>query len=243
MRKILKSLLCFILLCTAATSATAQEITINGFVTDKSGQGSLLNIMVIDQQSGNGSFASANGTFTIKVQRKDTIMVTARDYAIKKICFRDSSVAKTEYTIKIRLDSLHFELIDVYIRPQASLPQIHKNIEDLGKVQNTDTYKDVAYTSPITLLYERFSRIEQSKRKVAQMEDDDNRRKVLKDLLHLYIKYDIIKLDDKSFDNFIDYCELSDEFIKKSTDYELIMAIKQKYQRYIRNYGTDYYNK
>jgi len=238
----LKLLLSSLFICCTVAFVTAQDITVNGHVTDKEGHTTLVNIMVVDQHSGNGTFAAANGVFTIKVQRTDTIMVTARDYAIKKLCFRDSA-NKSIFNIHVRLDSLHFELNDVYIHPQASLPEIHKEINNLGNVPNTDTYKDVAITSPITLLWERFSKIEQSKRKVAQMENEDNRRQVLKELLHLYIKNDIIKLDDKSFDDFIDYCKLSDEFIKSCTDYELVMAIKQRYQGFIRSHSTDYYNK
>jgi hypothetical protein len=231
----------FFTLIFIAANVAAQDITVAGKVTDKKGHNTLMNIMVVDQRSANGTFAGANGEFTIKIQRTDTLMITARDFSVKKFCFRDSAVKNT-YFVVVRLDSLHFELSDVYVHPQHNLPEIHKDIEDLNKIPNTDTYKDVSAMSPITLLYERFSRIEQSKRKVAQMEDDEKRRNVLKDLLHLYIKYDIIKLDDKSFDDFISYCNLPDDFIKQSTDYELIMAIKQKYQSYIRNYGKDYYN-
>lgn len=220
----------------------AQDITINGHVTDRAGYNTLFNIMVVNQRSGDGTFADARGYFTIRAHRTDTIMITARDFGIKKLCFRDSAI-KSTYTILVRLDSIHYELADVYVHPQKSLPEIHKDINSLGQIPNTDTYQDATIENPISLLYERFSRIEQSKRKVAQLEDEEKRREVLKDLLHLYIKYDIIKLDDAQFDNFIDYCNLSDDFIKNSTDYELIMAIKQRYESYMRTRGTDYYEK
>lgn len=225
-----------------AGTVSAQDISVSGRVTDKNGHSTLFNIMVVDQQNGSGTFAAANGTFTIRIQRNDTVMITARDCAIKKICFRDS-LSKTNFTVFVKLDSLHYELSDVYVRPQRNLPQIHKDINSLGNIPNTDAYKDVSLMNPISLLYERFSRIEQSKRKVAQMEDEERKKQILKDLLHLYIKYDIINLDDKAFDDFIDYCNLSDAFIKQATDYELIMVIKQRYQSYIRLKGNDYYNK
>jgi hypothetical protein len=224
-------------LCFAQTG----DITINGHAVDRNGNNTLVNVMVVNQHSGTGTFANNMGIFSITAQRSDTIMVTARDCAIKKLCFRDST-NKNRFTVLIKLDTIHYELNDVYIHPSATLPEIHKSINDLG-VKQTDTYKTVDITSPITALYERFSRLEQSKRKVAAMEDDDARRKVLKDLFHLYIKYDIINLSDKDFDNFIDFCNFSDEFIKQASDYELVMAVKQKYQRFGRNYGNDYYNK
>ena len=88
--------------------------------------------------------------------------------------------------------------------------------------------------NPISLLYERFSKIEQSKRKVAEMEDEQLRRGVLKDLFHIYIKHDIINISDDEFDAFIDYCNLSDDFIKTVSDYELVTEIQEKYEEFER---------
>lgn len=238
----MKHLLIIPLFTASALCAFAQNITVSGRVTDKNGYNTLFNIMVVNERSGNGIFADAKGQFSITARRNDTLLITARDFGIKKICFRDSAI-KSSYTLFIKLDSIHYELPEVYVRPQKTLPEIDKDINSLGQIPNTDTYKDASIMSPITLLYERFSKIERSKRKVAQLEDEEKRREVLKDLLHLYIKYDIINLDDKQFDDFIDYCNLDDDFIKGATDYELIMAIKQRYESYMRYKSNDYYNK
>ncbi len=219
----------------------AQQITVSGKVVDRHGYASLSHTMVVNQHSGIGAFANSDGTFSLSLDRNDTLLITARDYQIKKLCFHDSA-PKPIYHVKVYLDSLHYELNEVTIRPSPTLRQVHKEINNLG-VQNTDTYKTADMESPITMLYERFSRIEQSKRKVAQMEDDDARRKVLKNLFHLYIKYDIINLSDKNFDDFIDYLNINDYFLQHSTDYELVMYIKERYQEYMRDFGTDFYSK
>jgi hypothetical protein len=221
--------------------AQGGDITINGHAVDRNGNSTLVNVMVVNQHSGTGLFANTMGMFMITAQRSDTIMITARDCAVKKICFRDS-VNKDKYNVLVKLDTIRFELNDVYIHPAATLPEIHKSIDNLG-VKQTNTYKTVDISSPITALYERFSKLERSKRKVAEMEDNDARRQVLKDLFHLYIKYDIINLSDNDFDNFLDYCNFSDEFIKQASDYELVMAVKQRYQQFSRKNGSDYYNK
>lgn len=238
----MKNLL-FILFTSAALGTFAQDITVTGHVTDKNGYNTLINIMIVNQRSGDGTFADPGGHFSIKAMRNDTLMITARDCGIKKLCFRDSVANKNSFTVQVRLDTIQYQLADVYVRPQKTLPEIRKDINSLGQEPNTDYNKEVSIENPISLLYERFSRIERSKRKVAQMEDEEQKREILKNLLHLYIKYDIIQLDDKQFDAFIDYCNLSDDFIKQATDYELIMAIKQRYENYIRYRGNDSYNK
>lgn len=218
---------------------SAQQVfMVSGKALDRNGHSSLVHTMVVNQRSGMGSFANSDGSFTVSMERNDTLLITARDYQIKKICFRDS-LPKSSYRILVHLDSLHYQLNEVTIHPAPTLREIDRDIKNLG-VENTDTYKNADLESPITMLYERFSRIERSKRNVAQMEDDDARRQALKNLFHLYIKYDIINLSDKDFDDFIDYLHITDEFMQRSTDYELVMYIKEHYEGYMKNFGTDY---
>lgn len=178
--------------------------------------------------------ASPDGYFTINCLKTDTLLVSASGFSIKKICFRDSA-AKKQYTISVRLDSLHYSLSEVKVYPHKNLREVNEERNNLGNIPNTNRYQDInALGSPIEYLYERFSRIEQSKRKVAELEDEEERRNVLKELFHIYIQHDIINLSDADFDRFIDFCNFSDNFIKNSTDYDLVMAIKYKYAQFER---------
>ena len=182
--------------------------------------------------------AEPNGYFSINCLKTDTILVSASGFSVKKICFRDSS-AKKEFTITVRLDSIHYSLAEVRVYPTKNLRQINEDRSTLGDIPNTDKFKDInAFSSPIDYLYERFSRIEQSKRKVAELEDEERRRDVLKDLFHIYIRHDIINLSDADFDKFIDFCNFTDDFIKNASDYDLVMAIKYKYEQF--ESGKDY---
>ena len=207
---------------------TAQTINIKGSVTNIAGSTNLYQVIVVNARTSEGTL-SPTGKFEIKVLQSDTILFSASGFAVKKVCFHDSA-PKAEYNVTIKLDSLQINLAEVSVHPVKSLRQIDEDKTQLG-VKNNDRYKDAhLLTNPISALYERFSRMEQSKREVAQLEDEAERRQVLKDLLHLYVKYDIINLDDKQFDAFIDFMKLSDDFIKNSTDYDLLMAIKYKYE-------------
>ena len=89
-----------------------------------------------------------------------------------------------------------------------------------------------AFSSPITFLYQQFSRRERAKRHVAEMRNEDRKRELLKELLAKYVANEVIDLSDQDFDDFIDYCNVSDEFLKYSTQYEFIMYIKRKYEFY-----------
>jgi hypothetical protein len=219
--------------------AQPEAITVRGNAVTSQGLGGLYQVIVINQHTSQGMMAAPNGYFSITCKRTDTILVSASGFSMKKICFLDS-IPKKEYYITVRLDSLHYSLAEVKIYPHKNLREVDEEKKSLGDIPNTDVYKDLDtknltindLQSPISYLYERFSRIEQSKRKVAELEDEDKRREVLKELFHIYIQHDIINLSDADFEKFIDYCNFTDDFIKNSSDYDLVMAIKYKYQHF-----------
>jgi hypothetical protein len=210
---------------------SAQSISIKGNVTNSAGNPNLYQVIVVNERTSEGTIATAGGLFSINALQTDTVLFSASGFGVKKVCFHDS-VYKTSYSITVKLDSLHLNLAMVNVYPTKSLRQIDEDKNNLG-VKNTDKYKNThLLSSPITNLFERFSRMEESKREVAELEDEEKRRQVLKDMLHLFVKADIINMDDTQFDTFINYLNFSDNFIKTSTDYDLLMAIKYKYEAY-----------
>jgi hypothetical protein len=64
------------------------------------------------------------------------------------------------------------------------------------------------------------------------MENEDKKRELLKELFRIYIDYDIIQLDNKEFDAFIDYINISDEFLKSISQYDFILFVKERFQDY-----------
>jgi len=221
-----------LLFVNACFAQLGQPITISGKVTDAHGNDNLYQAVIVNSRTSEGTFAVAGGTFSITARQTDTILFSASGFMVKKVCLADSGHSN-HFNITVKLDSLHYSLAEVRVYPVKSLREIDESKDQLGNMANTDRYKNThALSSPIEYLFERFNTMEQSKRKVAQLEDEDARRQVLKDLFHLYIKNDIISLSDNQFDKFIDYLNFSDYFIKTATDYELLMAIKYKYEAF-----------
>ena len=89
-----------------------------------------------------------------------------------------------------------------------------------------------AVSSPITFLYQQFSKKEQSKRKVAYLENEDRKRELLKELFRLYVDYEIIVLNDEQFDDFITYLNVSDEFLIRSSQYDFLVFVKDRFRDY-----------
>ena len=221
----------FFLICSSFFSDAQSIITIKGQAVDKESKLPLSKLMVINKRTNLGTFADAEGKFSITGMQSDTIMLSALGFKLKKICLKDST-AKKQYTIYIPLEKLYFTLKEVSVFASRNLNEIQGDIDKLGIKKTYTTSGLDALESPITFLYERFSKFGRSKQKVAEWENEDLKRDILKDLFRLYIKHEIIDLTEEEFDAFIKYLNLSDEFIQNASQLELTMAIKGKYESF-----------
>lgn len=225
------TIICLVFL---SLNLSSQEVLvkITGQAYDKETKLPLPKLMIINKRTSNGVFADAEGKFTITARQTDTIMFSALGFMLKKICLKDSA-ARLQYSVYIPLEKLYYTLKEVSVFAPKTLKEIDKDIAGLDSNKAYSSYKDInGLESPITYLYERFSKFGRSKQKVMEWENEDMKKNVLKDLFRLYIRNDIIDLSEEEFDAFIIYCNLSEDFIKSASQFELTMAIKGKYESF-----------
>jgi hypothetical protein len=126
---------------------------------------------------------------------------------------------------------LQVNLKPVEIFTKRDLDEIEREIQTLGFDESDYMLDGIdAISSPITALYLAFSKRERSKRLVAEMRNNDKRRSLLKELFRKYVDYEIIDLENEEFDRFIDFCRVSDDFLKSSTQYDFIMYVKKRFE-------------
>ncbi len=216
-----------------AGTACAQElVTIHGRVSATAQEHAYYDLMIVNKRSRSGIFGNADGTFTVQALRTDTLLIGSVGHRTAMITMADS-VPKESYTVQVRLQPLSVQLAEVEIISSRTLAEIQKDIEKLGYREEDYRISQVdALQSPITFLYQEFSRRERSKRLVAQMRNEDRKRELLKELLQEYVAYDIINLSDEAFDDFVDFCAVPDEVIKGLTQYDFLVWVKKKYELY-----------
>jgi hypothetical protein len=217
-----------------------QEINISGRAFDKEApQLPLPKLMVINTRTGQGSFADSESRFSVKAFQSDTLIFSVIGFHTKKVCLKDS-LLKKQYYIEVEMEKLHFTLKEVSVFAPKTLSDIDKDIAKLDSTRRYRAFTDInPLSSPISYLYERFSKFGKSKQKVAEWENEDLKKDILKDLFRVYIRYDVMDLSEEEFEAFIAYCNLSEEFIKTASQFELVMAIKAKYEMFSKN--KDYY--
>ena len=209
-----------------------QEIMIKGLIKSADFGERLSQIMIVNKRLGNGIFAEADGSFRWSAWKSDTILITALGHQTLKFSYKDSA-QKKEFYLKLSLQKLQVQLKEVEIFPQREISEIEKDVQKLHYNKEDYMLSGInSFSSPITFLYQAFSKRERGKRLAAELRNDDKKRSLLKELLSKYVDGKIISLNEDQFDEFIDFCRVSEEFMKSSTQYEFIMYIKKRFLLY-----------
>jgi hypothetical protein len=133
----------------------------------------------------------------------------------------------------VALDRLRYELKEATVFIPRDLNRIEQDLKKLGYTPKDYRLTGVnAWQSPLTALYQEFSRKERSKRKVAELMNADRRRELMREVLANYTRSGLIALPYNEYDAFIDYLGLSDFFLRTFSQYELAYYIKQRYLEY-----------
>ena len=209
------------------------NITISGKAYDsKNPERRLDDLMIINSRTSQGAFGQADGSFKTDILKTDTIIIASTGYEFLRFCFRDSTY-KTQYNLIIPLTKLNVNLKEVNIFSPRDLQSIYTDIKKLGYNKKDFQLSGVdALSSPITFLYQEFNKLERLKRRNAERINNDKRKDLLRQLLANYVAYDIINLDDIEFDDFINFCNVPESYMKSATQYDFCIFIKRKFDVY-----------
>jgi hypothetical protein len=220
----------FSILLTNAHAQQCDRVLFSGKVTDTLRAQNFYNLMVINRTTGRGVFGQPNGTFSVYVSDGDSITLSIKGYP--NVNFRVKADSNCQFKPTFIIELLPQEIAEVIIRPLKTLSQIKEERESLAMRETRTVTGIEVMQSPITALYQAFSRTEKNKRWIAEQEYKDNQRKIVWELLRLYVAYEIIELTDDDFDDFIDFLNINENFLKTATEMELITFIKDKFEHF-----------
>lgn len=190
------------------------------------------NLMVVNKTTGRGVFGQPNGHFSVYASTGDLLALSTKGYPVYQFVVKPDENCQSK--VLAYIERLPQETPEVIVRPLKTLEQIKEERENLA-LRETRTVTGVsALQSPITFLYQAFSKKEQNKRWIAEQEFKDDQRRIVQELLRLYVAFDIIELSDTEFDAFITFLNIDEQFIKTATEMELILFIKDKYDHFRR---------
>ena len=212
-----------------AMKCFSQQVTLHGRVFDAEDvRIPVPACIVVNMRTGQGLIADENGFFSINIYTTDTIGFRNIGYEFKVVRLKDSLITQG-FLLKVFLKKQSYLVKEITIFPHRSLDIISKDAEKLGYDESKFLLKGLdAISSPITAIYQAFSRHERSKREVAFMLNEDERRKLLRELLTYYASAGYIEIREAEYDPFINYCAINDAQMKTLTQYEMAVYIKRK---------------
>lgn len=241
MRGIIVLLLSFLVLVFNNSQAqNCSRVFLSGKVVDTIQNQGFYNLMVVNSTTGRGVFGHTDGSFSVYASNNDSITLSIKGYSMYG--FRIKSDSNCQMKLIGILDHKAVQFEEVVVRPLKTLQQIKEERENLSMRETRQVTGIEMLQSPITALYQAFSKREKNKVWISQMEYKDDQRKVLKELLRVYVAYEVVKLDEEEFDHFIEFLNIDEDFLKTASEMELITFIKDKFEHFSRlnnHYYTD----
>lgn len=223
-------LLSVVVVSLGATAQSCDKVLLSGKVVDSLRPQNFYNLMVVNKSSGQGVFGQPNGHFSVYANQGDTIALSVRGYPVKMLIVTADSNCQMRGIFGIEGKAQEFD--PVVVRPLKTLEEIKEEREALALRETRMVTGIDALQSPITALYQTFSKREKTKRWIAEQEYKDDQVRVLKELLRTYVAYDIIELSDEELEEFVYFLNMDDSFLKTSSELELITFIQDKFIHY-----------
>lgn len=186
--------------------------------------------MVINRSTGRGIFGQPDGYFSVYVRPNDKIALSTKEYPIYEFTAKPDSNCQCQVIAYI--EKLPQQVQEVVVRPLKTLEQIKEERKNLVLRETRQVTGIEAFQSPITALYQAFSKKEQNKRWIAEQKYKDDQRQVVKELLRLYVAYEIIEMEEAEFDDFIIFLNADPDFLKTAAEMELVLFIKDKFEHF-----------
>jgi hypothetical protein len=214
----------------ANVQSQCERVYVSGRVVDSLNPQVFYNLMIVDRSSGRGVFGQPDGTFSVYVSSGDKLSISTKGYPIYEFIAKPDSNCQCK--VLAYIEKLPQEIKEVVIRPLKTLEQIKEERQALSLRETKMVTGIEMLQSPITALYQAFSKKERNKAWIAEQTYKNDQRKVVKELLRVYVAFEIINLTEEEFDEFITFLNVDESFLKTASEMELIVFIKDKFEHF-----------
>ena len=217
----------------------AQKKPVIGRVIDDNTQKGVDKVLVINKRTLQRTQTNRDGVFFIYARENDSIIVSKPAQGRAGIKWDGATL---EPTISIKLKPLEenlktIDLKEIEVRSMRE-SELKKELElvlsepTASKNLSGDQVLDLVQ-SPISLLYEAFSRRARSDRKVLVLMQQDRRRKLANFRLDM-TAVNVTDLRGEELERFMKFCDPDETFILSASEYDLTYRILQCFKGFKR---------
>lgn len=257
----MRKIYCSIFLFLISLLAPAQEkLVIDGTISNqRNGQPiSFAHIYIPELNLGTAS--NLQGEFKFEISKVDSLLVSAIGFEPKVVYLLDSA-DKNRLSLKLTLLPKAYELAEVKIRAYPTYSELKRGIleykmtrEELNMdaamkafeknmamvLRNTkplDHISDrggISISSPVTAIYNLFSRQAKNEKKYRKILIADNIKKRVGERLNFEMITTLTGLkDEDEITDFIEFCNFNDAFVLAATEIQLYKSIVKRFKEYL----------
>ncbi|HOZ30236.1 MAG TPA: carboxypeptidase-like regulatory domain-containing protein [Bacteroidales bacterium] len=232
----------------------ADRVIIAGYVFEESTELPLPYVNVYIKKTRSGTITDTTGYFLITATVGDTIVFSSLGFD-KKYVFVNEEAGDNTKPLVIFLDMKIYELKSVEIIALKRYKQLEYEITNMKLPENDYSYAisnfpfrpaDIDfYTrsstptsgigivfSPITALYDMFSKEGKEKQKLMELQQKDYLNSIIDEKISTAMVMKITGLSKQECNIFLNWCNFSSDFLLKLSEYDLISVIVYKYKQY-----------
>lgn len=219
---------CFFLLCIySALPVFAQQLPpsrmVTGRLLDSITHKPVADVIVANKSTSKTTLSNADGYYYISAGIKDSLVFYLIGYYPRYFYFHSAA----EFNKQVLLS---------FLRPNVEeLKEIEITAEKLKK-ENDPHYPfnqtPANIGSPLTFLYERYSKKYKQYRKIEALEQEKQQRRLREGRFTREFVMSITDIEEDEVDDFMKKCRFSNEFLENANDYDFILAVKKKYLYY-----------
>ncbi|HYX06658.1 MAG TPA: hypothetical protein VE912_07980 [Bacteroidales bacterium] len=231
----------------------AQSIVITGIAINSEDSTLVEAAHVYTKPGDRATITDESGMFTLRVGLQDTLHVKALGYYDAVIYPVRQQLAAGDF-LPVHLKPRTYAIREVTILPYRSYAQFKaafknhpisdENVPvplDMPEIAAGPGMQNSGFGitfSPISMLYNQFSKEGKELRKYALVVEQQRINDQVAKKYNVKIVKRVTGIEsEKDAYDFMDYCNLSDSFILKSNDYEILLAIKECFKAYQQEKG------
>jgi hypothetical protein len=192
------------------------------------------NLIAYNSRTNSAVLGTSDGRISILAKQGDTIKISALGYGFSMFYATDTSHI-------VYMQAKVSTIATVSVKSLKTLEELKEERARLTMASNKTVTGLGVLASPITALYEAFSKRAKTQALINELEYEDSKAAILKELFRLYVVSDIVLMDEDEFEDFIYYMDIDENVLKNASEYQLANYIKNAFRDYRRL--NDYYFK
>ncbi len=207
---------------------------------------------VINMNKHFGTKTDTSGKFRILISPGDNLKVSSLGFEsyIWKPNPKNAKLGKINKIIYLKPINYHLGNVDIYavrwkafvndianteVKEDKTQKRIEIWIRNVLKNENLKTIADLARGTGVIIPLPLKSKKERELRKLAKIKQKEQLQKQLDKKFNRNLVAKITGLKGKELDDFMQYCDFDRDFILKTSEYDLIVIIKDMYKEYENN--------